>query len=57
MNQLLKSPWQPHHAEKEPANTDPSPFPYVGSDRRCGLLKERNLAPKLAITTDFGAKL
>ena len=55
MNQLLKSPWQPHQAEKEPGNTDPSPFPYVGSGRRCGPLKERNLAPKLATTTDFGA--
>ena len=57
MNQLLKSPWQPHQAEKERGNTNPSPFPYVGSGRRCGLLEERNLAPKLAITTGFGAML
>ena len=26
MNQLLKSPWQPHQAEKEPGNTNPSHF-------------------------------
>ena len=57
MNQLLKSPWQPHQAEKEPGNTNPSPFPYLGCGRRCGPLKERNLAPKLATTTDFGATL
>ena len=57
MNQLLKSPWQPHQAEKEPGNTNLSPSPYVGYGRRYGPLKERNLAPKLAAATDFGAVL
>ena len=57
MNQLLKSPWQPHQAEKEPGNTDLSPFLHVGCGRRCGPLKDQNPAPKLATTTDFGAKL
>jgi len=55
MNQLLKSPWQPHQAEKEPGNTNLSFFLYLGFGNRCGSLKERNLAPKLAATSDFGA--
>ena len=57
MNQLLKSPWQPHRAEKEAGNTERSLFPYVGCGRRCRPFEERNLAPKLATTTDFGAML
>ena len=57
MNQLLKSPWQPHRAEKEAGNTERSLFPYVGFGRRCRPFEERNLAPKLSTTTDFGAML
>ena len=57
MNQLLKSPWQPHRAEKEAGNTERSLFPYVGFGRRCRPFEERNIAPSLATATDFGAML
>ena len=57
MNQLLKSLWQPHRAEKEAGNTERSLFPYVGFGRRCRPFEERNIAPSLATATDFGAML
>ena len=45
MNQLLKSPRQPHQAEEEPGNTNLPHFLTLAVRQALRPLKERNLAP------------